>query len=99
MVVYLLFNGEIIKDPETFNLIFTKIPTKDPEPSNYYLGIASYEFRELEAYGHGGFWGTIALYFPEIETSIAVFVLEKDKAELRYEIVDHLMGMLSDERR
>ena len=70
---YYLFNYQIIKDTTAFNLIFTKVPTKDPEPSNYSFGLAPYEFQGIEAFGHSGFWGTIVLYFPEIETSISVF--------------------------
>ena len=92
--VFKSFNYEIIKDTTTFNLIFTEVPTQDVEPSNYYLGLSSYDYQGFKAYGHGGFWGSIVLYFPELETSIAVFVLEKDKSKLRQEIIDQIIGIL-----
>jgi D-alanyl-D-alanine carboxypeptidase len=91
---YQLFNYQIIKDTAVFNLIFTKVPTKDPEPSNYYFGLAPYEYKGFKAYGHSGFWGTIVLYFPELESSISVFILERDERELRNEIIDKLIGIL-----
>jgi len=89
-----LFHYEVIKDTTVFNLIFTEVPTQDTEPSNYYLGLGEYEYRSLKAYGHSGFWGTIVLYFPEIETSIAVFILERDKRNLRQEIMDRITTIL-----
>lgn len=91
-----LFNYEIIKDTAIFNLIFTEILTNDPEPSNYFLGLASYEYQGFEAYGHSGFWGTLGLYFPEIKTSIAVFVLERDKRRLRQEIINQTIEILTN---
>jgi len=93
---YLLFNAKIIKDTAVFNLIFTKIPTKDIKPNNYYLGLWPYESQGLKAFGHSGFWGTIVLYFPEIKTSLAVFVLEKDKSSLRHEIINQIIGILNE---
>jgi len=86
--IYKLFNYEIIKDTTTFNLIFTEVQTRDAEPSNYYLGLALYEYQGFTAYGHGGFWATQAVYFPELKTSIAVFVLEQDQGKLRDDIIN-----------
>ena len=93
---YKLFNNEIIKDTTVLNLIYTAIPTNESEPANYYFGISSYEYRGLSAYGHGGFWGTRVVYFPELRTSIAVYVLEKDKQGLINEIVDKMIGLLNE---
>jgi len=94
--VFKLFNNEIIKDTTIFNLIFTEIPTKDDKPSNYYLGLSSSEYQGLKAYGHSGFWGTVVLYFPDLKTSIAVFVLERDKRRLRQEIIGRVIGILNE---
>lgn len=92
--LYDLFNGQVIKDTAAFSLLFTVIPTKDPEPSQYYLGIASYDYRGMRAYGHSGFWGTIGVYLPEIKTSIAVFVLDRDERGLRREIINQTLDVL-----
>lgn len=92
-----LFNYEIVRDTTVFNLIYTEVPTMDPEPSYYYLGISSYEYQGLKAYGHSGFWGSIALHFPEIETSLAVFVLVSDKSGLNQAIIDRTIAILAED--
>jgi len=94
--IYHLFHYEVIKDSATFNLIFNEVRTQDPDPSNYYLGITSSEYQGMKAYGHSGFWGTIVLYLPELETSISVFVLERDKRSLRDVILNQLIRILNE---
>jgi D-alanyl-D-alanine carboxypeptidase len=84
---YKLFHSEVIKNPEVFKLIFTEIPTKDPQPSYYYFGLSSKYFQGIKSYGHGGFWGTEAVYIPALNTSISVFILVKEKSNLRDEII------------
>lgn len=91
---YKLLNYEIVKDTTVLNLIYTQVPIKDLEPSNYYFGLASYMYQGLPAYGHGGFWGTKVLYFPDIKTSISVCVLEKEKQESINAIIDKTIGIL-----
>jgi len=93
--IYKLFTYEIIKDTATFNLIFTEVQTRDAEPSNYYLGLASYEYQGFRAYGHGGFWATQAVYFPELKTSIVVFVLELDQGKLRDDIINLCIKLMN----
>ena len=48
----------------------------------------------FKAFGHSGFWGTIGLYFPQLNTSVAVFILERDKRGLSPEIVIRIIGLL-----
>jgi D-alanyl-D-alanine carboxypeptidase len=96
LFAYKLFNNEIIKDTTVLNLIYTEIPTVDSEPSHYYFGLSSYTYNGLLAYGHGGFWGTRVLYLPELKTSIAVYVLEKDKQGLINDIIEEMIGLLMD---
>lgn len=89
-----LFNYKIIKDTSVFDLIFTKIQTNDAVQHNYYLGLALEEYKGLKAYGHGGFWGTKALYFPELDCSISIYVLDKDRANLRRIVIDKIVETL-----
>lgn len=91
---YKLLNYGIVKDTTVLNLIYTQVPTEAPEPSNYYFGLGSYEYQGLTAYGHGGFWGTKVLYFPDLKTSIAVCVLEKEKQGSINAIIDKTIGIL-----
>jgi len=76
------------------DLIFTHVSTNDSVQNNYYLGLSLSEYKGLKAYGHGGFWGTDVNYFPDLNTSVSVFVLEKDKGNLKQEIMDQIVGIL-----
>lgn len=89
-----LFNANIIRDTAVLNLIYTEVPTRDPEPANYYLGLAPSVYRGLTGYGHGGFWGTTVLYFPDFNASIAVYVLERDRRGLIRPVMGRIVGML-----
>lgn len=91
----LLFEGEIFKKPETLNLIYTKIETKDKEDPNYRLGLSKGEVNGFTSYGHGGFWGTAVNYYPELNTSISVFVLERDKGKLRRNVLEGILDALN----
>ncbi|NRB61868.1 MAG: beta-lactamase family protein [Saprospiraceae bacterium] len=73
-----LFNGEIIEDEEVLNLLTTDVTTTDGISKTYRLGISDTRIKGLQAYGHGGFWGTIVFYIPKIDVSIAVCVLERN---------------------
>lgn len=93
---YNLFNGIIIKDTNVLNLIFTKIQTEDSIQSNYHLGLMSDQFGGFKAYGHTGFWGTFVYYFPDLKSSISVFVLKKEEREISRAIINQIIGILQD---
>jgi len=78
-----LFSNKIFKKPETLDLIYTKAKPKEAMQGDYYLGLSSVEFDGVKGYGHGGFWGTAVNYFPELNASIAVVVLDRDQRILR----------------
>ncbi|WP_299120401.1 serine hydrolase domain-containing protein [uncultured Winogradskyella sp.] len=78
-----LFSNRIFTQPETLDLIYTKANPKQEMEGDYYLGLSSVDFDGVKGYGHGGFWGTAVNYFPELNTSIAVFVLDRDQRKLR----------------
>jgi len=90
----LLFTGQIINDAKTFELIHTEIHTKDERFPNYHLGLMSSKLQGLQSYGHGGFWATVVQYLPEINTSIAVYIMEKDKGGLRKNVLEGLVDEL-----
>jgi len=94
--IYKLFNGEVIKDTAVFNLIFTEVPTQDTILSNYYFGISSTEYQGLKAFGHGGFWGTRVVYFPELKAAIAVFVLVRDFRSIRNDIINRIIELINE---
>ncbi|MEO1518686.1 MAG: serine hydrolase domain-containing protein [Bacteroidota bacterium] len=91
---YHFFNGDIVKDPSIQKLIFTEIPTKETEMRPYYLGLSESYYHGMNAYGHGGFWGTVVMYFPCLNASISVYVLEKDKNQLRKAVLTAFSQLL-----
>lgn len=93
---YNLFNAKIIEDTAVLNLIFTEIKTDEPHAGHYYLGLRSKEFRGFTGYGHSGFWGTDVLYFPDLDASVSIFVLERSRGELRETVLDRTVGILME---
>lgn len=91
----LLFSGQFFEQASTLELIYTDVPTQDPAPPGYSLGLTWGEVNGLAAYGHGGFWGTTVNYFPELDASIAVFILERDERGLRPVVMEELVDLLS----
>jgi len=93
-----LFNREILKKPETLDLIFTKANPKEAMKSDYYLGLSGSEFRGIKGYGHGGFWATTMTHFPDLNATISIFVVERDARNLRMNVNDGLIGVLNREK-
>lgn len=91
------FNGKIVENDSIQNLIFTYIPTKETEAYPYYLGLSEDNYHGMKAYGHGGFWGTVMMHFPDMSTSIAVYILDRDVRKLQRNVIEALSGiMLND---
>lgn len=93
-----LFTGQLFDKAETLDLIYTKIETQDAEPTNYHLGLAKEASNGLESWGHGGFWGTEVRYIPELDASVAVFVLERDAKPTRKGMFDLVAAALMENR-
>ncbi|MEZ5195714.1 MAG: hypothetical protein R2764_04770 [Bacteroidales bacterium] len=77
------------------NLIFTEIKTTDGKENNYYFGLDTDEYMGYKAYGHSGFWGTVVYHFPALNTSVSIFILERDQRKLRPDIMDQIIGILT----
>jgi len=92
---YKLFNKNIIKDTSVFNQIYTHIQTNDSIQVKYYMGLRENDFSGNKGYGHNGFWGVSAFYFPDSNTSIAVVVLDFDRNDLRYSVIENLIIQLN----
>jgi D-alanyl-D-alanine carboxypeptidase len=90
----LLFEKKLFEKEETLELMFTNIQTQDSVQADYYFGIGKSSVADMQAYGHGGFWGTVGQHVPELNASIAVFVLERDKREIRKDVLDAVGGVL-----
>lgn len=91
---YNLFQGNIIQDKILLNKIFTKIIPSNRDDTGYYLGLGESSSRGYTFYHHAGFWGTNVMYYPELETSIAIYILEKDKGQLIEEVNNVVVNLL-----
>ena len=67
---------------------------KEKSETDYRFGIWQSALSGKTAYGHGGFWGTVVYYVPELNLAISVVVLEKDKGSLRKEIAESMIREL-----
>jgi len=93
---YHFFNGHIVKDTTIRDLIFTYIKTKETEQYPYYLGLSRDQYHDLVAYGHGGYWGTVVLYFPELNAAISVYILNRKERALRRTVLDQVSKILKE---
>jgi D-alanyl-D-alanine carboxypeptidase len=75
-----LFEGKIIKDKYLLSRLYAPVPCKTQ--TNYCLGLRNITMAGLTGYYHGGFWGTDAIYFPELKTAISIVILERSEREL-----------------
>jgi len=88
----LLFEGSIIKDKTILAQMHTYVLLA--EDSNYCLGLQNISFFGDTAYYHGGFWGTDVMYLPNINTTISVFTLVKEKRQLNAQISNEVIKVL-----
>lgn len=94
-----IFNGEIFDYPETINLLLTKTKTEEPSNTDYRFGIWKHTIDGKTVYGHGGFWGSMVYYFPDLNITLSVVILNKDKSYLRKEIAELIMKeIISNDR-
>lgn len=95
LFLYKLFNNKIFNNHETINKLLTKIKTQQKPETDYRFGIWQSTLNDKTVYGHGGFWGSMVYYIPEIKLAISVIILEKDKSNLRKEIAESLIKKLT----
>lgn len=93
-----LFTGALFTKPETIQLIYAGVKTRDSASSNYYMGMKEIKIGNYKAYGHGGFWGTTVQYIPALNTSISVFLMERDQWPAYLELIEDVVGVLEEEK-
>ena len=89
-----LFTGGIFETKSTLDLLYTSAEPKQKMEGDYYLGISSIDVHGIKGYGHGGFWGTSVNYFPELNASVAIFVLDRDKRAIRKSLNNSIIKTL-----
>lgn len=66
-----LFNHKVFTNPSTLDTMLTSVLNGAELPMDYRLGIWRIEVNGMEAYTHTGFWGTQAVYIPEMDLAIS----------------------------
>lgn len=94
LFIHKIFNDEIFKNTETKSLLLTKVETKISSNNDYRFGIWKTTLNGKTSYGHGGFWGTMVLHIPDLNATISIAILNKDKAFLRKEIAEAIIKEL-----
>ncbi|MDA6071099.1 beta-lactamase family protein [Flavobacterium sp. AC] len=87
-----LFEGKIIKDKKVLSELYTYTNPRELN-NNYCLGLYNFpSFYGYKGYYHGGWWGTDVMYMPDLNTTISVFILLKEKRginpEISHEIIE-----------
>jgi len=89
-----IFTDKVFEKSTTDELILTPANPKEGNDDNYRLGISGFMLNDVQAYGHGGFWGTVVAYVPSENATLAVFILEKDKGNLRKVVNEAILAKL-----
>ncbi|RYE25597.1 MAG: class A beta-lactamase-related serine hydrolase [Sphingobacteriales bacterium] len=87
-----LFEGKIVHDKALIEAMHTYVMPK--EKSNYCLGIRNINIAGLTGYYHGGFWGTDVSYFPDINSTVCIFILQRDERDKGGAICKELVNVL-----
>jgi D-alanyl-D-alanine carboxypeptidase len=89
-----VFQGNVFDKKETVKLLFTDVKASEGDsieeyireiPCEYFLGIQACGFDGLNSFWHKGYWGTIFRYFPDLNATVVLFVVneaEFDNIEL-----------------
>jgi D-alanyl-D-alanine carboxypeptidase len=92
-----LFRGELFSRPETLN-IGLRVPQARPDPmrASHALLAAPLPLGRQSAWGHAGFWGSVALHAPATDTTVVLSINQAAPAaafELR-ELVARIGSLL-----
>ena len=87
-----LFTGKIVKDSVVLAEMYRDVPCK--MKINYCLGVRKVSMAGATGYYHGGFFGTDVIYFPSLNASVAIVVLQKEERDISAEISKEVVRQL-----
>lgn len=91
-----LFDAKIITDKNVLAKMYADVPCKTA--LNYCLGIRKMNIAGHTGYYHGGFWGTDAIYFPDLKMSMFIAVLERSERSISAEICKAFAEVVSQKQ-
>lgn len=99
-----VFQGNVFDNKETLQLMFTDVKATEGDPIEYYiedipceyfLGIQECGFDGLNSYWHSGYWGTMVRYFPELNASVVLYVVnESEFANIELDLMKQITQIL-----
>ncbi len=102
-----LFTGGVFSDPATVDLMLTTVegplPRPDADetalaPGTYRMGIWVLEIAGVTAYAHSGFWGTAAVFVPELDLAVAATVNQNKAKEAMWDMVDRSIAVVRQQQ-
>lgn len=94
MFFQLLFDGKIIQDTNLLVKMYSPIYSN----TNYGLGVRKIVVNGHTGYYHGGWWGTDAIYFPELKTSVTIYILERSEKDLSRLLMESVLKLIENEK-
>jgi len=100
-----LFTGRIFSDPETLDLMLTTIngaksrPDADDAalaPGTYRMGVWVDEIAGVEVWAHSGFWGTAAVYAPDLDLAVVATVNQNKAKEAMWNMVRESIAIVKN---
>ena len=94
---YALFQGQVFDRSATLDTMLTSpIPL---EETPYRLGVFVRDIDGMEGYEHSGFWGTRAVYVPELDLVVAGAVTEQSQGAAVFAMTDQAVALIAGEVR
>lgn len=90
-----LFGGEVFEDPATLSVMLD-VPGQ-VAPERYRLGVFIETIGGMTVYSHSGFWGTYAVYVPELGIAIAAVTLDQGDFAAMRTLVHELVAVHPDQ--
>jgi len=58
------------------------------------MGVFARNFNGLTAYGHSGFWGTRAVYIPEMDLAVAAAITQQESKARVFRLVEDAVELI-----
>jgi D-alanyl-D-alanine carboxypeptidase len=100
-----LFTGGVYSEPETVNTMLTTyeglepLPDASPRaipPGDYRMGIWEAEVEGYTTYRHSGFWGTVAVYVPDLDLVVTATVNQNQSGSAMDDLVRDAVRVVVD---
>lgn len=91
-----LFEGDIVKDEAVLAKMYEEVPCK--AKTNYCRGIRKLNMNGVTGYYHGGFWGTDVIYFPELNASVCIVILERTERGISSEMGKQIAAIVKENK-